>query len=170
MKIQIGGLSDGIHEYHFDARAVDIGLGEEFSDVHADVSLDKAGSQMYMRTKVRSTGAFACDRCTASFTRDLAPAYEMHYVWEGADTSQFDPAEVQVIPSGVSVIDIAEDVRQTVEVAVPLKLLCREECKGLCPICGKNWNEGSCTCTRTIMDSRWEKLAALKNNTTQDSR
>ena len=41
MKIQVGGLSEGVHKYHFDVQAPEVGLGEEFSEVHADVVLDK---------------------------------------------------------------------------------------------------------------------------------
>ena len=86
----------------------------------------------------------------------------MYYVTgEGAD-SQIDPAELQIVPPGFSVIDLSEDVRQTVLLSVPLKLLCTENCKGLCPLCGRNLNSGTCTCTQGAVDTRWEQLIKLK--------
>jgi len=67
-----------------------------------------------------------------------------------------------VISPGLSVIDVSEDVRQTLLLALPFKRVCREQCKGLCPHCGKNLNEAPCGCTESTDDSRWEKLKDLK--------
>jgi uncharacterized protein len=170
MKIQVGGLSEGGHQYHFDAPAGEIGLGEEFSEVHADVVLDKTANQIALNATVHTSANFTCDRCTAPFASPLSSSYRMHYIWNDEDASQYDVAEVQVIPQGSTIIDITEDVRQTVLIAVPLKLLCREDCLGLCPYCGKDLNEGLCECRPEEPDSRWEKLRALQDRKSQDPR
>lgn len=48
---------------------------------------------------------------------------------------------------------------------IPTKHLCREDCKGLCPHCGKNLNEGACECSEEKdIDPRWAALAQIKNN------
>ena len=55
-------------------------------------------------------------------------------------------------------------LRDTILLSIPLKPLCREECKGLCPVCGKNLNEGECEHVKKKeeeIDPRWEKLKAL---------
>jgi uncharacterized protein len=165
MKIQIGGLSEGIHAYQFDEKASELGLDEEFSgDIHVDVTLDKSGSQIALKGSVRTTGRFSCDRCAAPLGKDLAATYRMFYVWDGMDADDsLDPSEVQVIPHGLSIIDIADDVRQTVILSVPLKLLCKENCRGLCPSCGIDLNTGSCSCSETESDSRWDALRALSS-------
>ena len=166
MKIQVGGLSDGIHTYTFEAESSDLALGEAFTrQVFVEARLDKAGGQIFLTATVRPTGKFLCDRCTAEFTRELPSSYHMYYVWDAADTDKFDPAEVQVISSSLNVIDISEDVRQTVLLSVPLKLLCRDTCKGLCPHCGKNRNVEPCDCRDELTDTRWEKLRALREGT-----
>ena len=170
MKIQVGGLSEGVHQFHFDVQAPEIGLGEEFSQVHAEVVLDKTPNQLALRVAVHTAAHFSCDRCTAPFASPLDAMYRMHYLWNDEDASQYDVAEVQTIPQGSSFIDITEDVRQTVLVAVPLKLLCREDCLGLCPHCGKDLNEGPCECRVEETDSRWDKLRALKDQKSQDPR
>ena len=51
-------------------------------------------------------------------------------------------------------------LREQILLAVPLRVLCIEECKGLCPHCGKNLNEGQCSCAEPLEDPRW---AALKD-------
>ena len=165
MKIQVGGLSEGAHAYHFVASPSEIGLGQEFpEDIEVDASLEKSGNQFFLDATVRGTGSFPCDRCVAQFTVKFAPRLRMYYVWEGADRAHFDPSEVQILSPGSMVIDITEDVRQTLLLAVPLKLLCRESCKGLCPRCGKNLNEGGCACTDNFVDSRWEQLRFIQKN------
>ena len=170
MKIQVGGLSEGVHQFHFDAKASEVGLGEEFSDVHADVALDKTPNQITLNVTIHTAADFVCDRCTAPFESGLDARYRMHYIWTNEDAGQYDVAEVQVIPQGTSVIDITEDVRQTVLIAIPFKLLCREDCLGLCPHCGKDLNEGPCDCRSEEVDTRWEKLRALQDRKSQDPR
>jgi uncharacterized protein len=86
----------------------------------------------------------------------------MYYVTEESPDRQIDPAELQIMPPGFSVIDLHDDVRQTVLLSIPLKVLCSEDCKGLCPHCGANWNLGSCNCEENAVDPRWEQLAKLK--------
>jgi uncharacterized protein len=167
MKIQIGSLSEGIHTYQFDEKASELGLAEDFTGkVHVEARLDKTSNQIALRGDIRATGRFNCDRCAAAFERGLSATFRMFYVWDGMEVDdRLDPSEVQVIPHGLSIIDIAEDVRQTAVLAVPLKLLCRDTCRGLCPTCGIDLNTGSCQCADSSVDSRWDALRKLSSDT-----
>jgi len=88
----------------------------------------------------------------------------MLYVFGGDSAEMAKADEVHVLSPDSAVIDLTEDVRQVVKISVPLKLLCTEECKGLCPRCGTNWNKSSCSCKNDAVDSRWEGLANLLND------
>jgi uncharacterized protein len=159
MKIQIGSLSEGTHQYHFEADPADIALGEGFAGpVVVDATLDKTGKQVFLSARLETTGSFACDRCTTQFELLLNPEYRMYYVKDEGDAEGFDPSEVQVVPPGLPIIDLTDDVRQTILLSVPLKLLCRRDCKGLCPRCGKDLNDGPCGCPGEESDSRWAGL------------
>jgi uncharacterized protein len=57
-------------------------------------------------------------------------------------------------------LDLGEVLRQDVLLALPTHVLCREECRGLCPVCGQNLNQGSCSCTPEP-DARWAALLDL---------
>jgi uncharacterized protein len=57
-------------------------------------------------------------------------------------------------------LDLSEVLRQDVLLALPMHVLCREECRGLCPMCGQNLNQGSCSCTPEP-DARWAALLDL---------
>lgn len=58
------------------------------------------------------------------------------------------------------ILDLTEVLRQDVLIAQPLHVVCREECRGLCPTCGRNLNEGACGCPPEA-DPRWSALADL---------
>ena len=163
MKIQIAGLSEGVHEFSFREPVAEVNLGKDFSgEVEVDVMLEKSGKQLYVKATVRAGGMFSCDRCTNPFSLAVRSTFQMLYVWGTADGELLDPSEVQVIPAGLPVVDLADDVRQTVLLAVPLKLLCKEECKGLCPRCGADLNKESCTCPSEALDARWETLRRFR--------
>ena len=163
MKIQVGGLSDGVYQYVITSDSSSLELDSHFpNQVIAEVTVEKSGTQIFLAAKVSTNGSFECDRCLTHFSFPLRSSYRMCYVTEGGADSQVDPSELQIVPPGFSVIDLSEDVRQSVLLSVPLKLLCTENCKGLCPHCGTNLNSGICTCTQNAVDTRWEKLNQLK--------
>jgi len=165
LKIRISGLSDGVHEYHFDADPTELGLGEEFQDsISVGARLEKSNRQLYLTVSISTAARFQCDRCVEEFSRSLSTSYHMFYVYDQLETGRFEEDEVQVISKDDTHIEIGDDVRQILLLAVPFKLLCRDDCKGLCPRCGTNLNESSCDCATEEADPRWEGLRKLKNN------
>ena len=165
MKIQVGGLSEGVHEFSFRVAPAELGLPVEFHDgVDVRATLEKTSRQLFLRASVSAAADVDCDRCVKAMRETLDTTYQMHYVAEETEAERLDPSEVQVMPPGQTVIDLGDDVRQTVLLAFPLKHVCREDCRGLCPQCGTNLNEGSCDCRESRVDGRWDKLKELQNN------
>jgi uncharacterized protein len=62
------------------------------------------------------------------------------------------------------ILDLTEAIRQYIVTAMPMKSLCREDCAGLCPTCGKDLNQGKCGCKQEELDPRWAELLKLKNS------
>ena len=60
------------------------------------------------------------------------------------------------------VISVAPIAEERIQMAVPMKPLCREDCRGLCPRCGQDWNVADCGCALESADPRWEVLRSLK--------
>jgi uncharacterized protein len=165
LKIRISQLSNGLHEYHLKARTAEIGLDSNFGpDVEVDAVLDKTARQLNLRAEVKSSGVFQCDRCLEDFSQPLSSRYNMLYVFDELESSRYPPDEVQVIGVDTSSIDLAEDVRQVVVLSVPLKLLCKEDCKGLCPRCGTNRNFNTCDCSVETDNPQWRGLEGLLNH------
>jgi uncharacterized protein len=170
MKIQVGGLSDGVHDYSFRVTPDELGLPSGFPDgVEIKATLEKTSRQFLLKASIATTAEVLCDRCVAPFRRPLGSRYQMHYVWDESDAERIDASEVQVVLPGQTVIDLADDVRQTVLLSFPLKNVCREDCRGLCSQCGRNLNEGSCDCKETHVDGRWDKLKELQDNNSKQA-
>jgi len=60
-------------------------------------------------------------------------------------------------------IDTTNDVREFALLSVPMKKLCKENCKGLCPKCGSDLNKEKCKCITEEIDPRWKPLMNLKD-------
>jgi uncharacterized protein len=165
IKIFISQLSNGLHEYHFSCESDTIGLDGNFTGkVDVDAVLDKTTHQIYLKTVVRARGLFQCDRCVEEFEQPISSSYNMFYVFDEPEIDKYPAEEVQYIRHDTVYLDITDDVRQMILLSVPLKLLCREDCKGLCPHCGTNWNRQSCKCKEDAHDSRWDGLKKLMKN------
>lgn len=59
-------------------------------------------------------------------------------------------------------IELADIVREQVTMVLPMRSVCREDCRGLCPLCGKNRNRETCRCREEFADPRWEALRNWK--------
>jgi uncharacterized protein len=80
---------------------------------------------------------------------------------EGVEAN-FDPETVDEEGYSGKEIDLQPAVREQILLSVPPPPLCREDCKGLCPQCGKDLNEGECGCDRTVLDPRWAALKGIQ--------
>ena len=102
-----------------------------------------------------------CARClspvTGQFTLDLEKTVAPRNLLGDLDEDKLD--EFAIIEDGF--LDMDEQLREQLEMEFPMRFLCREDCKGLCPKCGKNLNEGECNCDHTEIDPRMEPLRKL---------
>ena len=107
-----------------------------------------------------------CSRCLEAF--DLPVEIEIEEEFKskvdlrtGAHLPVTEEDEAATLIDDRHIIDLSEVVRQNLLVALPITAVCREECKGLCPTCGQNLNEGPCNCESEAKDPRWSALADL---------
>ncbi len=107
---------------------------------------------------VKSVLSLTCDRCLKTFEKPVDYSFSHIVVRElsNADDEEFDYV---VCEDGM--LDLAELVRSDLMLELPTKVLCREDCKGLCPRCGKDLNLGSCDCKTKDIDPRWQALSDL---------
>src|SRR5579862_2418379 len=105
-----------------------------------------------------------CARCLEAVEQDVEREFDLLYrplgVDAGRDEMSVTDAEAEISYYEGQGVLLEDVLREQVLLAVPLKAICREDCKGLCPHCGKNLNQGSCSCNVTLEEPRW---AALKD-------
>ncbi len=93
----------------------------------------------------------SCHRCLEAFPLELSADFEVYYrpyptQAEISDDSELSLGELGVMHYEENVIDLAVVTRDTIIVEMPMKLLCKEDCLGLCPHCGENHNKKQCNC------------------------
>jgi uncharacterized protein len=107
-----------------------------------------------------------CARCLEPVVRDVARTFDLLYRPLGTDAGN-EELSVTAVEAEVGYYEgdglLLEDVlREQVLLAVPLKVTCREDCKGLCPVCGKNRNSELCSCEQQLQDPRWSALKEIR--------
>ena len=177
MKIQLSALKEGMNEILFEhtAGSLELQEDEEFSSIfenpiHIQINANKIGTQLFIEIIVRTIGNFACDRCLENYTKDLKDRFRLVYSLEsdvdivtGDEAS--DEGGLRFLTKDKTTIDISEDLRESLLLMVPMKKLCSEDCRGICPQCGANRNIEECNHRDEKIDPRWEALKKLYNST-----
>jgi len=164
MLIKINNLAEGTHLYKLDEPIESLGLEEPFVDkVEINLSLQKLHNQIVLETELQLHAHFECDRCNSDFNSTLETKYQIVYLFGNNPDEDGDSLNVTYLPREASEIVLDDDIRDYALLAIPMKKLCKDDCKGLCPECGKNLNEGSCDCKNHEVDPRWLPLLDLKN-------
>ncbi len=118
--------------------------------------------RFYWQGSVATDVNATCRRCLASTPRRIDA--QVHLVFtEDQDT---DDPSAYVVPAGADVLDLSEAIREELILALEAYVLCREDCKGLCPSCGTDLNTNSCDC-RPPSDRRWAALEKSKTKVSE---
>ncbi|NLB20447.1 MAG: DUF177 domain-containing protein [Clostridium sp.] len=107
-----------------------------------------------VKLSVKTKLQFTCSRCLEPFDQELDLIID-----EKISKNEQEDANIITLEEG-DVLDIRDVVLNSIYLALPLKNLCREDCKGLCQNCGLNLNSGQCDCTTDDIDPR---LSSLKD-------
>jgi uncharacterized protein len=165
MIIKISNLSEGEHYLNQKGKVEELDLKEPFKgnyDVTCKVA--KTHHQIILDTSIKTSAHFECDRCAEDFDQQIAVEYEMVYLFgENKEINTIDDSNLVYLSVESDKIDITKDIHDFCLISVPMKKLCKEDCKGLCFKCGNNLNEKECSCVDEKIDTRWQPLIDLKN-------
>ncbi|KXG76006.1 YceD family protein [Thermotalea metallivorans] len=117
----------------------------------------KVDNEIFISGTVEGIVEFHCARCLKRFQREIK---ERVYAQFG--TGRMDDEEMEdSYPVVDEMIDISEIIRNTLIASLPMKVVCDENCKGLCSVCGRDLNVEMCNCKIEEIDPRLAKLKDL---------
>lgn len=106
------------------------------------------GDDVYVEASVRGSVRLTCSRCLAPFEKPIDLSCEGKFVEDAEAPGAEGENEVDVFSLEGTFCDLDEMILHEVALSLPMKPLCKEDCKGLCPTCGRNLNEGDCDCPK----------------------
>jgi uncharacterized protein len=166
MKVQLDKLYPGEHrfEIQIDAQELELDL-ESFPDpIKVVMSWDRRDPNIQIRFEINAKLKTVCDRCLRNLTVKIeGQANLLVQLREDVSVGSEDP-DFKLVPPTEKEIDFTNDIRDAILLAIPYKILCKKNCKGLCPHCGADLNKGTCDCPKEMVITQWEALLKLKNN------
>jgi len=118
---------------------------------------------MICRGQVRTSAKLHCSRCLAEYEESLSSDLDFVIDLGGsADQAASEEDGYYVADPSSGFFEMDDLVRESLILSLPLKPLCSEDCKGLCPICGVDLNKKQCDCVKDEIDPRWEQLKGLR--------
>lgn len=135
--------------------------------LHWSAEVSNTGDAILLQGEVEGCGTTACARCLEPTDVDLFGELEGYYLLDGSDApADMEADEFDVLPADHK-IDLAPLIEAALLLDVPYVPLCAEDCRGLCPTCGANLNDGDCGCAAAAAkeaqaNSPFAALAALR--------
>jgi uncharacterized protein len=126
------------------------------------VKISKAVDKFLVRGTIRGGIRVRCDRCLEPFRRKVESQFQVYLIVprEGSDQEEIelldDDMEVNFVRG--EAIDLGDMVREQIYLSLPMRSICKENCRGLCPVCGINLNEVSCSCRKAEGHPAFSKL------------
>jgi uncharacterized protein len=145
------------------------GVPELAAGVRFSVELEHLPHLILAHVRAETVALLVCDRCLAEFAQPVHLEYaevyqtpEEHQRWPEREQDELERPTRLLDPAGTT-IDLEEGFRENLLLDLPLKRLCRPDCRGLCPVCGANRNEVDCGHGEpAARDARWAALERLR--------
>lgn len=134
--------------------------------VRASFHLAWERSQLHISGRVSAVIRMRCSRCYQEFSFPTGenfdflglPMLDLRF----PDNQRLSPQEMEITFLRGDEIDLDEIIRENIYLSIPIQPLCSESCPGLCSRCGKDLNEGNCTCPEEQGDPRFQSLESLR--------
>lgn len=141
-------------------------IGTFVSPIHLDAHIRKVKEEITIEGQISATIEMICARCLKPHHEHIDDSFEVVYCPRPDNEELMDEIELNEIDLDISYyngesIAISDLLREQLLLMLPVKPLCNPNCAGLCPSCGKDLNEGPCTCSQRNRDPRFAMLETL---------
>lgn len=139
---------------------------EEIIPVSVHVSILKKRETIFIEGNLQASVRLTCSRCLRDYTRDFDTSFNVRYVplerKAPEKEHELTKDELDIAYYSEGIINLKELATEQLILMLPMKPLCKDECKGLCMICGIDLNESHCACHVDKTDPRWAALKKLQ--------
>lgn len=180
MKIDLFGAPGPEDHLDIEVDVEDMGIRDDVLSFDGPIRVvcDLHRSSEFVRVAgvVRAVIVIECARCLDTYRQNIEGKFScvVRKLKQGETIQEIsndeeENGEVDLIflDHDRNTLELTEFIHDAVLLAVPSKPVCDENCKGLCPVCGHNLNEGECGCEKKLTDPRWQSLSGLINDTTE---
>lgn len=134
--------------------------------ITAEFEIRRMGNELHVTGSVRATVRLQCSRCLAPFSFPVTGAVDAAFgppaqVRDSEHQHELVEDELEVEPLVAGAADLRGVIAEQIHLNLPLKPLCREDCPGICPHCGRPGGSADCGCAPVAGDPRWEALRKL---------
>jgi uncharacterized metal-binding protein YceD (DUF177 family) len=169
--IDLCGLKDGRHDRSLMAPGNLLELPADLLVVDGEVALELevsvTGTLIRARGTVRAEAGLTCGRCLEPFRENITAEVDI-VLRSGTNGIRMEDEDETAPFIGDNWVALDAPVREALILGVPMRPLCRPECRGLCPQCGENLNLSTCSCRPEPADARWEALRSLLDEKEED--
>lgn len=137
--------------------------GDEYkllSKIRIDLQVNRVLKEVTVLGNMNLTIECPCSRCVEPVKIELSPVINL--VLSPGDKLKDEDEDLDHELYQGDVIDLGNYLREQIAVSLPVKVVCSEECKGLCNVCGTNLNIDNCSCDKKRIDPRFAVLKDLK--------
>jgi len=135
------------------------------SPVNAHLKIEKLGDEVLVKGELTTEVHLQCGRCLKDFQQTLSVPVEVVYhpaeELKREENYEITNEELDTDFYTGEELDLFNILKEQIELNLPMKPLCNDSCKGLCPSCGKNLNSGNCKCSVKDTDPRFAALKQL---------
>lgn len=142
---------------------------EQVTPLHAVGSaelLKNTGGELRIQGRYTVEFTAPCDRCLVSARHPLDAGFDLFYqpasVIARDEEIEIDEGEAEIGFYEGGGLELEDILREQILLALPMQRVCREDCKGICPVCGQNRNQSACDCSTGKADDRWGALRKLE--------
>jgi len=132
--------------------------------IEVSLEVQNTAKALLVRGSFRGKVRLCCARCLEETVEAVGGKIHEEFSLPGISAPELgliDQVEPREAAFAEQVLNVSELVRQQLLSSLPLRALCRADCKGLCPRCGQNLNRGKCQCAETEVAPGWEALRDL---------
>jgi uncharacterized protein len=135
--------------------------------IRASIRIEKLGTEVLVKGDLKTELKFQCSRCLKDFYRDYAiPVNVVYHPVEELKEEEYHEVTNEELDTDFyrgEELDLLSLLKEQILLVMPMKPLCTELCRGICPVCGADLNVDTCACSLKKADPRFEGLKKLLN-------